>query len=256
MKGATDVGVMLANHAAWLDDAAKGPYRAAYADEDFSGGGLKGADLRMSVFISCRFDACDLTGADLSGSCLSGSSFDGASLGGARLTGCGLDGCSFRNACLTGADISDSDLGGAVFDGSVMDGALAYGVKDADFSGARNAPVSSVLTSRAPETGAFTCWKAARDGLLVELEVPADSERTNLGGGDSRCRCRKARVLRIENRDGTVSMLREARSLHDREFVYRLGETVEVPDYRDDDSMSGGIYFFTDREKAAAYCGR
>ena len=50
-------------------------------------------------------------------------------------------------------------------------------------------------------------------------------------------------MIRIERGDGTVSMLTKARSLHDEGFVYRLGETVEVPDYKDDDSMTGGDIF-------------
>lgn len=82
--------------------------------------------------------------------------------------------------------------------------------------------------------------------VLVRLPVPADPKRSNATG--SLCRASKARVLDIINADIGISY-------HTPRFVYRKGETVEVPDFDEDrwHECSPGIHFFLTREEAEAY---
>ena len=55
--------------------------------------------------------------------------------------------------------------------------------------------------------------------------------------------------------DGTKATEDTVRSDHDKNFVYTVGDTVEVPDF--DDNMwsecAPGIHFFIDRRAAVEY---
>ena len=57
-----------------------------------------------------------------------------------------------------------------------------------------------------PDTGAFTAWKKAR-GYIVQLEIPAEAKRVS--ATTRKCRCNMAKVVAIQNVDGTDSDLRE-----------------------------------------------
>jgi hypothetical protein len=61
--------------------------------------------------------------------------------------------------------------------------------------------------------------------------------------------------MEIQNMDGTKATGDTVRSDHDKNFVYTVGATVEVPDF--DDNMwsecAPGIHFFIDRRAAVEY---
>lgn len=107
------------------------------------------------------------------------------------------------------------------------------------------------LLPRCPE-GSFIAYKIAQN-KIVKLRIPSDAKRSN--ATTNKCRGSKAEVLAIENLDGTPAEVTEVSSDFDDDFIYRIGETVSVPDFDEDrwNECSSGIHFFLSREEAANY---
>lgn len=70
-----------------------------------------------------------------------------------------------------------------------------------------------------------------------------------------KCRCNKAKVLAIENFDGTPADVTTAVSMYDSNFIYTLGEMVEEPNFCEDrwHECAPGIHFFLNRQEAVNY---
>lgn len=106
-----------------------------------------------------------------------------------------------------------------------------------------------------PATGSFIGWKCAIDEsnhyALIKLEIPEDAKRTS-GLDNKKCRCNKAKVLEIRNFTGE---LKEAHSIYDSTFVYKVGEEVSVKDFCNDRMRicAPGIHFFMERADALDY---
>lgn len=81
-----------------------------------------------------------------------------------------------------------------------------------------------------PTEGSFIGWKKA-SGHIVKLRIPEDARRSS--ATEHKCRCDKAYVMEIQNMDGTKATEDTVRSDHDKNFVYTVGATVEVPDFND-----------------------
>ena len=175
-----------------------------------------------------------------------------ADLYGANLYGADLRRANLRGADLRGANLYGADLYGANLSGADLYGANLYGADlyRADLYGAKNIPF---IPYACPDFGMFIGFKKARDNLIVVLEIPDDAKRLSATG--RKCRCDKARVLEIQNLDGTKSDKTEAVSQHDKDFIYRVGEIVSVPDFCEDrwNECSKGIHFFINRQEAVDY---
>ena len=185
--------------------------------------------------------------ANLSGAYLRGAYLRGAYLRGAYLRGAYLSGADLRCADLRGADLSDAYLSCADLRGADLSGA--------DLSGA-DIPIELVnkfYPLACPENGAFTGWKRCRDNLIVRIEILEDAKRSSAYG--RKCRCSAAKVVAIENEDGTPSGKMEAVSGRTHDFVYRVGEVVSVDDFDVDrrNECSTGIHFFITRQEAVDY---
>ena len=169
-----------------------------------------------------------------------GADLRGADLVAADLREADLREAGLREAGLRGADLVAADLRGA-------------GLRGADLRGAKidentriNLPISC------PDTGVFTAWKKA-SGYIIQLEIPAESKR--LSATTRKCRCNIAKVVAIQNIDGTDSGLLEVRSGYDHNFIYKVGETVSVDKFDSNrwNECSNGIHFFITREEAVNY---
>ena len=152
-----------------------------------------------------------------------------------------LSGADLRGANLLGADLYKADLSGANL--------LGADLCRADLSEAKNIPL---IPYACPDFGMFIGWKKAK-GYIVCIEIPADAKRLSATG--RKCRCDKAKVLSITKKDGTDSGLREIPSDRDENFIYRVGEMVEVKDFDKDrwNECSTGIHFFINRQEAVEY---
>ena len=174
----------------------------------------------------------------------------------ADLTGVNLRGATLYKANLSGADLSEAylykaNLSGADLRRANLYGAYLYGAKLrlADLREADDVR----LPIACPEEGSFIGFKKCRDELIVKLEIPADALRCS--ATTRKCRCSKAKVLSITNIDGSDAGTDAVASKHDNNFIYKVGETVEVPDFNRDrwNECTHGIHFFITRQEAVEY---
>ena len=185
-------------------------------------------------------EMANLRGANLRGADLSGADLRGANLRRADLRGADLSGANLRRANLRGADLSGADLSGAD-----LSGANLRGVQHIE--SARN--LFYPLTC--PEKGEYTAFKKA-DEKIVELRIPADAKRLSATG--RKCRANKAVVISITTLDGDPAG-NEVCSDHDKDFVYRVGETVEVQNFDENrwNECAPGIHHYITREEAVRH---
>lgn len=116
-----------------------------------------------------------------------------------------------------------------------------------------------------PETGSFTAYKQVfgndHNAYICELLIPEDAQRSS--GFDRKCRADKAKVIAIwalEYVDThrilhfTKTRKRVARSIYDKGFIYRVGETVTPTNGFDTDrfnTCAPGIHFYMTMAEAA-----
>ena len=192
------------------------------------GADLRGADLRDADLCDANLRDANLCDADLCD----------ANLCGAYLCGADLCDANLYGANLCDADLCDADLRGANLYGADLCGANLYDAKGCYLS--------------CPTEGSFIGWKKA-SGHIVKLRIPEDARRSSATG--HKCRCDKAYVMEIQNMDGTKATEDTVRADHDKNFVYTVGATVEVPDFDDNrwSECAPGIHFFIDRRAAVEY---
>ncbi len=151
------------------------------------------------------------------------------------------------------ADLRDANLYGADLRGADLRDANLRG---ADLRGAENVPF---IPYACPDFGMFIgfkkaigCYEEQAIRVLVTLEIPEDAKRLSATG--RKCRCDKAKVLRITDLEEKVE-LAEAYSGHDNNFYYRVGEMVSVDNFDEDrwNECSTGIHFFINKQEAIDY---
>ena len=154
------------------------------------------------------------------------------------------------------ADLSEVDLSGADLRRADLRGANLYeadlyetDLREANLRGAENLN----LPIACPEEGSFIGFKKCRNELIVKLEIPADALRSS--ATTRKCRCSKAKVLSITNTDGSDANIGAVASKYDKNFIYKVGETVEVHNFNADrwNECSTGIHFFITRQEAVNY---
>lgn len=196
--------------------------------------------------VSANLDFKDLCGADLRYVNLCHASLHGANLYDTNL-------CS---ANLYDTDLCYANLRRANLHGAILRGADLYGANlceanlyKADLREAKNVPF---IPMTCPEIGSYIAFKKA-DGHIVVLEILEDALRSS--ATTRKCRASKAKVLRIENLDGSVSDIQEVYSYYDPDFVYKVGEVVEVEDFDTNrwNECSTGIHHFMSRQEAVDY---
>ena len=122
-------------------------------------------------------------------------------------------------------------------------------LRNAELRNAKNVPF---IPYACPDFGAFIGYKKASD-YIVELEIQANAKR--LSATSRKCRCDKAKVLRILNFDRTVADVSQVKSNFDDNFVYQVGEIVSVDNFDEDrwNECSTGIHFFINFQEAVNY---
>ena len=128
----------------------------------------------------------------------------------------------------------------------------------ADLSGAANVntvkwnALTAFFNIVCPEFGSFIGWKSAGK-YIVKLRITEDAKRSS--ATSRKCRCSKAEVLAIETIDGEPASVDSVKSDHDSNFIYNVGETVEVTDFCVDrwKECAEGIHFFVTRAEAVNY---
>lgn len=173
----------------------------------------------------------DLSGAVLSGANMIWTDLHKANLTGARLVGTNLYEANLRDANINKVNLTEANLCGA------------------ELSYTENIPI---IPYACPDTGSFIGWKKAHDKIVC-LEIPEYARRLSATG--RKCRCDRAKVISITELDGSPCNLVQIASNHDKDFIYRVGETVSVPDFDENrwNECGTGIHFFINREEAVVY---
>ena len=213
-----------------------------------SGADLSDADLRGAILRDANLRGAYLSGAYLSGANLRGANLRGADLSDAYLSGADLSDANLRGANLSGANLRDAILSGTDLSGAILSDANLRGT---DLSGAYANENTSMYFPQCPD-GAFVGWKKANK-MIVKLLIPESAKRSS--ATSLKCRCSEAKVLEIQNLDGSDSKLKSVPSDRDSSFIYTIGETVKVDVFDENrwNECSTGIHFFISREAAVLY---
>ena len=246
-----DLKKILDEHLLWLNG--KGGSCANLSNAD-----LFGADLRCANLSDADLRDADLRCANLSNADLFGANLRGANLSDANLRNADLRCANLRNADLRNADLCRADLSNADLSGADL---RCANLRNADLSNAdlRRASIDQMMWNiytvfyplQCPESGSYIGYKKA-SGLVVELEIPADARRSS--ATSRKCRASKAKVLSITDINGNPAG-GQVKSNYDPNFVYAIGETVEVTDFDDNrwNECSTGIHHFITRAEAVIY---
>ena len=246
-------------HAKWIRKEPDGK-RADLSWTHLSFADLSGADLHGADLTGANLTGANLRFADLSEACLCDAILCGANiyraslikanLNGADLHLANLNGADLNYACFSFADLSRTNLHRANFVGADLNcanlsEACLYmtnliDAKNVDF------PISC------PEKGSFIGFKKA-NGLIVELEISSDALRSS--ATTRKCRCSKAKVISITNPNGSPSNVTSIPSSWDSNFIYRIGDIIEVTDFDTNrwNECAPGIHFFITRQEAVNY---
>ena len=192
----------------------------------------------------------DLSHANLSFANLRGADLRNADLIGANLMDAKLKNADLRNANLRCANLSFTDLIGAnLMDANLMDANLMMAV---NIDKILWDSCTEFYPMQCPEEGSFIGWKKAHN-KIVKLEICADALRSS--ATSRKCRCSSAKVLAIENIDGSKYGDVIA-SNYDPIFLYKVGEIVKVENFDTNrwNECAPGIHFFLTKEEAVKYC--
>lgn len=242
--------------------------RITLSDIEFKGLQLHSLDFRKVRFEDCAFVSCDLSRCDFFYASMRNCRFIETSFSISSLVGISFNNCSFTECTFASVHFMFGTFDQCHFDQmrlshdiidktrfvscNVMSMKIIESYindlcfKDTDVSkidGIHNHPMAC------PETGSFIGWKKA-DGAIIKLEIPEDAKRNSAFG--RKCRCDKAVVLEIRRGDKNLD---SAKSVHDPNFIYKVGETVYVDDFDEDrfHECAPGIHFFISMQEAIDY---
>ena len=191
-------------------------------------GDFRRADFRYSNFRYSNFSDSDFRGADFSYSNFSYSDFRGVDFRYSDFSYSDFRGADFRGVDFRGVDFRYSDF------------------RSSDFLN------SSGVLMQCPEEGSFIGYKKCNN-YIVKLLILEDARRSS--GTTDKCRCDKAKVLEIQNLDGSISDITTVYSNFDCSFEYTVGKIVTEPNFCTDrwSECAEGIHFFINRKNAVNY---
>lgn len=246
----------------------------SYADLSYTN--LNGTNLSYTNLSSANLSNANLNNIDLSNANLSFADLSWANLRHANLNDTDLSYVNLNNAnlfkaslcyatllesCLKYAQLIESNLSNAY----LSDANLHYinlsqanlsnvnlnhaNLYNANLKGAYNVPY---IRLACPDTGSFIGWKKVRN-YIIKLRIPSKAKRYS--AASNKCRCEYAKVLEIQNLDGSKANINEITNYSVTECTYRVGEIV-YPDEFDSNrwnECSNGIHFFINRQEAVDY---
>lgn len=246
-------------HAKWLNGEPDGK-KADLRWADLRLANLSWADLHGADLTGANLRSANLRWADLSEACLCDADFWGADIYRTNLIKADLNGANLRFADMYGADLNYACLSFADLRLANLYGANLIGadLRCADLNGAE-VDMTNITDAKnidfpilCPEKGSFIGFKKA-NGLIVELEILNDALRSS--ATTRKCRCSKAKVISITNLDGSPSGIASIPSSYDGNFIYTIGDIVEVADFDTNrwNECAPGIHFFITRQEAVNY---
>ena len=244
---------IIRRHEMWLDSDGEAGERADLSCTDLSGLNLANANLRSAKLVCARLEGANLADINLKHANLMVANLADINLKHANLMIANLKGANLTRANMKFANLELANLGHADLTFADLKDA---NLKLADLTGVNLTNVKNLpdISMPCPATGSFIGWKSADNNFIIKLEIPEDAKRSS-AIGSRKCRCNKAKVLSIEHLDGTPAEVTSVQSKHYPDFIYKVGETVEVPDFDENRfrECSTGIHFFMTRGEAYAY---
>lgn len=239
MKRLTDEELknILDLHAKWLRGESGG-VQACLIDVDLSYNDLSGKDLRNAYLGNVILKKSNLFDVNLSHALLKDVNLQAANLAYAK-----FDFARLFKVNLKYANIRYANFCGASLDNMSLR-KIGYNEETAFFA------------LQCPEEGSFIGYKKAKNAggefVIVKLQITEDAKRSS--ATSRKCRCSKAKVLSITSIDGEIEY-DLAFSEYDPNFVYKVGEIVEVTNFNEDrwNECSTGIHFFITRDEAVQY---
>lgn len=229
--------------------------RADLCDANLCGANLRNADLSCADLCDANLSNANLRYADLSYADLSYANLCGAYLRNADLSRADLSDADLRNANLRNANLSYANLSGANLHGAYLGSAdfRSANLSNANLLGTKN---MMYIPMACPEEGSFIGFKKAvyaGKNYIVKLEISADALRSS--ATSRKCRCNKAKVLEIQNINGSKANIDVVHSTFDPSFQYKTGQIVEEPKYDNNrfNECSKGIHFFINRQEAVDF---
>ena len=224
---------ILNKHQLWIKSNRELGERANLRDADLRWSNLRDADLRWSNLRGADLRDADLRDADLRWSDLRWSNLRGADLRYADLRDADLRGANLRYADLRWSDLRYADL------------------RDADLAGVEVNSDTLGYHLSCPEEGSFIAFKKCKNDTILKLLIPEDAKRSS--ATTKKCRASKAIVLDITDKNG--KQIEAVGSMYNSDFIYEVGEVVEVEDFDEDrwNECSTGIHFFLTRGEAEVY---
>ena len=217
-----------------------------WINEDCEGWENMKANLRGADLCNANLYGADLRGADLRGADLCNANLCNANLCNANLRAADLCNANLCNANLYAANLCFANLCDANLCDANLCNANLYG---ANLRGAKNLPFIPYVC---PDTGSFIGYKKASN-MIIKLEITEDAKRVS--ATSRKCRCNKAKVLGIYDYECNLLEDKEVASDRDKDFIYRVGEIVEVENFDEDrwNECSTGIHFFINFQEAVKY---
>ena len=150
---------------------------------------------------------------------------------GANLRGANLIGANLRGANLTGADLTGANL-------------MCANLTGANLTSAKFNYLTTGYFLVPPSEGPYVAYKKCRN-YVVKLLIPEDALRSS--ATTRKCRASKAKVLDIIGHDQNFIP-----SDFCANFIYTVGETVEIKDFDTDrwNECSTGIHHFLTYQEA------
>lgn len=240
---------LLDDHELWLKNPSNNKNRLILKNYDLSFLEIKNRDLSKALFDKCNmFDMkiqnCDLSYTGLYNNKMNGIMFYVCNLNETKIYSNDLFEGLFINCTLTNVKLTNTNLS-------------RVGIKDCKLDNIIANPFTSFYNLQCPEEGSFIGFKKAyinTTPVIVKLQITEDSLRSS--STSRKCRCSKAKVLSISYLDGTECPEGTiACSQHDNDFVYKVGEILEIKDFNKDrwKECATGIHFFITREEAVNY---
>lgn len=179
-----------------------------------------------------------------------------ANLSDANLCDANLCYANLRHANLRHANLCFVNLNYAkLCNANLSDAGLrSANLSNANLSDTKN--MMYIIPMACPEEGSFIGFKKAVYAdkyYIVKLKIPADALRSS--ATSRKCRCNKAKVLEIQNIDGSKANIDVVHSTYDSSFQYKTGQIIEEPKYDKNrfNECSKGIHFFINRQEAVNY---
>lgn len=225
-----------------------------FKNADLSDANLSDADLVWADLGDANLNGTNLKWANLNMADLSGTNLSDADLSKANLRCADLSKANLSEAKLIGANLNGANLYAANLRGTNLRGANLYAaaLKHTKLDDVIISEETQFFALQCPSEGSFIGWKKAGT-TIIKLLISEDAQRSS--ATTLKCRCSKAKVLDIQNLDGSKHSVSQVKSDYDSNFIYEVGKTVEVPNFDENrwEGCSSGIHFFMSRELAVNY---